>query len=189
MTKDELRKRLRVRRRAFVAALEQDGRLESALAALGERVIPRLGEAQAIAAYWPAGAEVDPRAIVAAADAQGRTIGLPRIEAAGGAMRFLRWRPGDRLEVGAHGLLQPCADAEEIMPDLVLTPLLGFDRRLMRLGQGAGYYDRLFADLPGVRRIGLAWSVQEVEEAPADPWDVALHGVATEREWIATETP
>jgi 5-formyltetrahydrofolate cyclo-ligase len=189
MTKDELRKRLRARRRAFVAALAAKGRLEPALVELTERIVAQLGEARSVAAYWPAGAEVDTRAILAAAAAQGRATALPHIESPGSPLRFLRWRPGDRLETGAHALLQPRADAGEIIPDLILTPLLGFDRRLMRLGQGAGYYDRLFARLPAVRRIGLAWSAQEVEEAPADPWDIALHGVATEREWIGAETP
>lgn len=188
MTKHDLRKLLRARRRTFVASLGREGRLEEALLALAERIVGRLGEARSIAAYWPAGAEVDTRAILAAAHAQGRSTGLPRIEEPGGEMRFLRWQPGDPLEAGAHGLLQPGTDAEPISPDLILTPLVGFDRRLMRLGQGAGYYDRLFARLPGIRRIGLAWSVQEVEEAPADPWDVALHGLATELEWIESET-
>ena len=51
------------------------------------------------------------------------------------------------------------------------------------------YYDRAFAALPGARRIGYAWSVQEVQLVPLDPWDVPLHAVATEREWIAIEGP
>lgn len=187
--KAELRRALRARRRAFVAALAQGGGLEPALAALGRRVMARLGAARAIAAYWPTGAEVDTRPLLAMIAARGCLIGLPRIDAAGRAMRFLRWRPGDALEPGAHGLLQPRADSGEVIPELILTPMLGFDRRLTRLGQGAGYYDRLFAALPAARRIGLAWSAQEVEEVPADPWDMPLHGVATEGEWIATETP
>ena len=85
---------------------------------------------------------------------------------------------------GAFGLLQPRSDAEEVSPDLILAPLVGFDRALRRIGQGAGFYDRAFARLPDARRIGLAWSVQEVDALPTDPWDVPLHAVATEREWI-----
>jgi 5-formyltetrahydrofolate cyclo-ligase len=55
---------------------------------------------------------------------------------------------------------------------------------MRRLGQGAGFYDRAFARLPAARRIGLAWSAQEADALPADPWDVPLHAVATEKEWI-----
>lgn len=192
--KEEFRRQLRARRRQFVSTLADEGRLQHALETLADRVIEHLGDARSIAAYWPSGAEVDTAPLLRTIHALGRAtgpplIGLPHIESPGGEMRFLRWCPGDPLEAGAHGLRQPRADADPIIPDLVLTPLVGFDRRLMRLGQGAGYYDRLFALHPSVRRIGLAWSVQEVEEAPADPWDIALHGLATEREWIESEKP
>lgn len=189
MNKSELRTILRARRRAFVSALDTAGGLDDALAAATQRLVDHLGGAQAIAAYWPSGAEFDTRPVLAALHARNCVVGLPHIDSPGGDMRFLRWSPESVLIAGAHGLLQPVADAVPIIPDLILTPLLGFDRRLMRLGQGAGYYDRLFARMPGVRRLGLAWSVQEVEEAPADAWDVPLHGLATEREWIESETP
>ncbi|WP_380875046.1 hypothetical protein ACFB49_02980 [Sphingomonas sp. DBB INV C78] len=186
--KAELRRTLRVRRRAFVAELAASGRLETAAQAMADRVIAELRGARAIAGYWPAGSEADSRPALVAADAIGWTVALPRVHEADRTISFHRWQPGDALIPGAHGLLEPFPDAPIVAPDLILTPLIGFDRRLMRLGQGAGYYDRLFARYPDVRRIGLAWSVQEVEEAPADPWDVPLHGLATEREWIEAET-
>jgi 5-formyltetrahydrofolate cyclo-ligase len=72
-----------------------------------------------------------------------------------------------------------------VAPDLILTPLVAFDRSLARLGQGAGHYDRAFARYPLARRIGVAFSVQEVERLPTDAWDVPLHAIVTEREWIA----
>ena len=75
-------------------------------------------------------------------------------------------------------------DLAELTPDIVLTPLVGFDRRGTRLGQGAGHYDRAFAAHPAAWRVGIAWSVQEVDALPADAWDVPLHAIATEREWI-----
>ena len=94
------------------------------------------------------------------------------------------WRAGDPLVGGPSGLLQPASDAAPLVPDMVLVPLIGFDRALHRLGQGAGYYDRACAVLSDARRIGLAWSVQEWPAVPCDPWDVPLHAVATERAWI-----
>ena len=66
----------------------------------------------------------------------------------------------------------------------MLTPLVAFDRRGNRLGQGAGHYDRAFATLPSAWRVGVAWSVQECEELKADTWDIPLHAVVTEKEWI-----
>jgi 5-formyltetrahydrofolate cyclo-ligase len=76
-----------------------------------------------------------------------------------------------------------------VRPDIILTPLLGFDHLLHRLGQGAGHYDRAFAALPGARRIGVAWSVQHVDPLPTDPWDVPLHAVITEQGWFERPLP
>ena len=53
-----------------------------------------------------------------------------------------------------------------------------------RLGQGGGYYDRSFARHETALRIGLAWSVQQVEHVPVDPWDLPLHAVLTETSLI-----
>ena len=58
------------------------------------------------------------------------------------------------------------------------------DRRGNRLGQGAGQYDRAFAAHPAAWRIGVAWSVQQVDALAPDPWDVPLHAIVTESEWI-----
>ncbi|SNS37170.1 5-formyltetrahydrofolate cyclo-ligase [Sphingomonas laterariae] len=183
-----LRQRLRARRRDFVARMNAAGTISEAAEAMAARVIAQRGEARTIATYWPAGSEADSRPAMLALHARGCVVALPHVTSPDQPMTFHRWQPGDTLHSGAHGLLQPATDTAPIEDfDLILTPLLGFDRRLMRLGQGAGYYDRLFARLPHIRRIGLAWSVQEVEEAPADPWDVPLHGVATELEWIEAE--
>ncbi|WP_010127234.1 5-formyltetrahydrofolate cyclo-ligase [Sphingomonas sp. KC8] len=188
LSKPDVRRTLRLRRRAFVTALKDAGQFEASITAITTRISAHLGDCATIAAYWPIGAEVDPRPALLAAHAAGRSLALPRVTTPDAPMTFHRWRPGDSLVSGGHGLLQPPADSERIIPDLILTPLLGFDRRLMRLGQGAGYYDRLFARAPHIRRIGLAWSAQEVEEAPADAWDIPLHGLATELEWIEPET-
>ena len=188
ISKPDMRRQLRTHRRAFVATLTAENRLDAMTQAITDRLVAQFGDARAIAAYWPIGSEADPRPALLAAHAAGCALALPRVTTPDAPMVFHRWRPGDSLVPGGHGLLQPSADAEMIEPDLILTPLIGFDRRLMRLGQGAGYYDRLFARAPHIRRIGLAWSAQEVKEAPADAWDVPLHGLATETEWIEPET-
>ena len=88
------------------------------------------------------------------------------------------------LVAGPHGLSQPAVDAIELRPDIILTPLVAFDARLNRLGQGAGYYDRAFERFPDAWRIGVAWSVQQVADVPTEPWDKPLHAVVTEQGWI-----
>lgn len=136
-----------------------------------------------VAAYAPVGGEADPAAIAAAASAAGCTIALPHVVSRADPIRFLVGDGGE-LVVGPFGLRQPAAHCAQLRPDIILTPLVGFDRRGNRLGQGAGHYDRAFAAFPHARRIGVAWSVQEVDALPADPWDVPLHAIITEREWI-----
>ncbi|RYY12360.1 MAG: 5-formyltetrahydrofolate cyclo-ligase, partial [Alphaproteobacteria bacterium] len=86
---------------------------------------------------------------------------------------------------GPFGLSQPHPDSPALTPDIILAPLLAFDAKLDRLGQGAGYYDRAFATFPDARRIGVAWSVQQVDTLPTDAWDMPLHAIITENGWIA----
>ena len=137
-----------------------------------------------VASYIAVGGEISPADFARAAAAAGCTLALPHVVSRADPIRFLAWLPDDELHVGPYDLHQPRADAAVAVPDIILTPLVGFDRRGNRLGQGAGHYDRAFAALPRARRIGVAWSVQEVAALPADPWDVPLHAVVTEREWI-----
>jgi 5-formyltetrahydrofolate cyclo-ligase len=176
--KATLRSALRSRRRAFAGGA-------AAHDALVARVLANISGARSVAGYVAVGAEVDPAPILLALAAAGAQLALPRIGAREEPMRFLRWMPGDPLEPGPLGVIQPRADAPALVPALILAPLLGFDRACHRIGQGAGFYDRAFAQHPGARRIGLAWSVQEVDALPLDPWDAPLDAVATEKEWIA----
>lgn len=138
-----------------------------------------------VAAYLPMGSEADAMPLIDAAIGRGCAIALPHVTHRHAPMRLLAWAPGDPLEAGPFGLRQPRADAPEVAPDIILTPLMAFDSGLNRLGQGAGYYDRFFALQPTARRIGVAWSMQHVGQVPTDPWDVALHAVITEQDWIA----
>lgn len=137
-----------------------------------------------VASYVPLGSEADPSLIARAAVERGCAIVLPHVTVRSEPMRFLAWDSEEDLIRGPHGLHQPHHEAAALAPDIVLTPLLAFDSQLNRLGQGAGYYDQAFERFPDAARIGIAWSVQHVESLPADPWDVPLHAILTEQEWI-----
>ena len=141
----------------------------------------RLGPGVVVASYLPIGSEADPAPLVAAARDAGCVLALAWVADRSTPMAFLRWDPDTAIEAGPMGLQQPPRSAPEVLPDVILTPLVGFDARLNRLGQGAGFYDRAFARLPHAWRLGLAWSAQQMPELPADPWDVPLHALLTEQ--------
>ena len=92
------------------------------------------------------------------------------------------------LETGYRGIPEPGAQLDIVKPDLILCPMTGFDRSLNRLGQGGGHYDRTFEKHPEAIRVGLAWSVQEVDEIPVGPHDIDLHMVVTECEIIQRDS-
>ena len=181
--KIQLREALRVQRAAHVAAIGADGAHAAAQAAM-ERILPHIPLGATVSLYLALKDELDPDPLVAALHARGHDLALPALFDRS-AMRFLAWAPGDPLERGPMRLRQPLASAPERVPDLIVTPLLGFDRLGHRIGYGAGHYDRAFQRLPGAHRIGLTWAIQETDRIPHDPWDVPLHAIVTEQEFIA----
>lgn len=184
--KQTLRRLLLARRDAFHAGLDAAAR-RAAGQALADRLEPLFRHARNVAGYAAIGSEPDVTAALARAAAMGCRTLYPHVSGRSTPMHFLLWPAGAPLEPGPYGLLQPPGDAEEAVPDLVLAPLVGFDRALRRLGHGAGFYDRYFAAMPGARRIGIGWSVQQMDALPSDPWDVPMEAIVTEREWIAAE--
>lgn len=139
-----------------------------------------------IAGYWPVSTEMDPRPLMAALAKAGRAIALPRMESRQGPARFLAWRAEEALKADAFGVLAPPPQSPVLQPQLILVPLLAFDRFGNRLGQGGGHYDRILAAARahGAIAIGLAYSIQEMQLVPTEPHDARLDWVVTEREAI-----
>ena len=142
-----------------------------------------------VAVYRASGSEIDPRPLAECLVALGWSLALPATEEIDAAVVFRRWKPGDRLAPDAMGVASPLAAAEEVSPDVVVAPLIAFDRRGGRLGQGAGYYDRTLeawrrtVDPPAF--VGLAFSCQEVDRVPVEGHDQRLDAILTEKEYIA----
>lgn len=132
-----------------------------------------------LASYHAVGSEADPSLLSRSAETAGLTICFPYIVNHHEPLRFLI-DDGRAPQTGPFGLRQPPADAPPALPDIVLVPLLGFDRALQRIGQGAGHYDRALAALPRALRVGVALSAQEVPAIPVDPWDQPLDAIVTE---------
>ena len=139
-----------------------------------------LPAAAIVSGYLPIRDEIDPRPLMAAL-APGTRIALPRIDPDG--MRFLVMGPGDTMRAGRFGLTEP-ASGEEVVPDLLLVPLLGFTREGARLGYGKGHYDRYLAAHPGRATVGLAYAAQEFDTLPVEPHDQPLAAILTEAELI-----
>lgn len=179
--KQSLREKLRFRRKHFVANLDALSELtafRSIPAPLAELIASRAP----VGAYVAWGDEPDILSLLANAS----DLVLPYHAARAEIMEFRAWAPGDALEEGPWSTRQPLGGAATATPSLILCPLVGFDRRGGRLGQGGGHYDRYFARHPGALRVGVAWSVQEVDAVPAEPTDIPLDAMLTEQELIIT---
>lgn len=133
-----------------------------------------------VAVYRAIGSELDVDALSRALSRAGRELCLPVVIERDTPMIFRRWSPGEPLELDEAGVPAPFPLAEIVDPDLILTPLLAFDAKGGRLGQGGGYYDRTFAARPDAVRIGFAYAGQEVSDLPVEAHDIRLHGVLTE---------
>jgi len=134
------------------------------------------------ALYRAMGSELDPRPLGEWLAQQGWTLALPYVES-GDHMTFRRWAPGDATGRDFAGLPAPLAAAEAVEPDLVIAPLLAFDKTGRRLGQGAGWYDRTLLGLRAAKDVwvvGLAYSGQEVASVPTDEHDQRLDAILTE---------
>ena len=181
--KAALRQIARSRRRSFVASLDALAH-RLAFKTIPSPLASRIGRARTIALYMPMEDEAPAMRLAAPLGVMGKTIALPRVLDRLGSMDFVEWRAEDQLFPGLSGTSHPEPGGPPIVPDVIIAPLLGFDRAMNRLGQGGGYYDRAFARYSDALRIGLAWSVQEHDDLPADPWDLPLHAVMTEIEVI-----
>ena len=150
---------------------------------------PSYAAARAIHCYLPMRSEVDTRPLIADALAHGKRVAVPIVvpKAAQLAHAWLETLAADALIPGAFGTFNP-RDLRPAAPgdwDLVVVPLLAFDRRGYRLGYGKGYYDRLLA-ADAVTTIGVGFAEQEIDMLPDEPHDIALDWIVTEREVIGS---
>lgn len=179
--KKELRKQVGAAREGIPA--QEHGRASREAAFNALRHLPLSPESKA-SVFWPLGAEIDTRPLLAALAALGVVTGLPRMVGKQRPLTFRRWSAGEPLERGGFGVMQPSLDAPEVIPEVMLVPLLAFDRRGLRLGYGGGFYDRTIAELTARGaspfKAGYAFACQEVDEVPAGERDQPLDCVITE---------
>ena len=184
-----IRRDLRARRAALdpLARIAAADGLAERLADLAEWHVD-----QCVAGYWAVNGEMLLHRAAAACERRRAQWFLPRLD--GESLRFAAWKVGEPLAPNRFGIPEPDVPLDRCLPpdalELVLVPLVAFDRRGNRLGAGAGYYDRAFASLNAGERprepllVGVGFAFQEVDAFEPAPWDVRLDFVCTERELI-----
>jgi 5-formyltetrahydrofolate cyclo-ligase len=184
---DDLKTSLRPEVAARRDALPADER-RAAADAIASRKFPLPVSANVIVSgFMPLKSEISPLPLMQRLAEQGAGLALPRIVGRGQPLSMRSWEFGGPLDRGQWGIREPKPDAPEVDPDILLVPLLAFDRAGYRIGYGAGYYDMTLARLRSLRTIiavGIAFAAQEVSEIPKTPRDERLDLVLTERETI-----
>lgn len=138
-----------------------------------------------VSAYMPIRTEIDVMPAMLRL-AEETTLCVPVIRGAGMALDFHKWTPGCDMVDGPFGARVP-ADAVPMRPEIVILPLVAFDRRGYRLGYGGGFYDRSLESLKKsgpILSVGFAYSAQETDTVPIEPTDQRLDAMVTERETI-----
>ena len=137
-------------------------------------------EGAPMAGYLPIRTEIDPRPTMAA---HLGPVGVPVILGEGQPLIFRTWTPDAPLIPGPFGAFIPEASAE-VVPRVLIVPLVAFDRRGFRLGYGGGFYDRTLERLRAAgptTAIGFAFAAQELPEVPIEPTDQPLDLIVTEQ--------
>jgi 5-formyltetrahydrofolate cyclo-ligase len=181
--KATLRRETIARRDALPAAERQQ-----AAEAIAARPFPvAIAPGAIISGFMPLKSEINPLPLMRNLAYAGATLALPVVAGKGQPLIMRAWTFGGPLASGVWGIREPMPDAPAVDPDILIVPLLAFDRRGHRLGYGAGYYDMTLAALRAkkpVVAIGIGYAAQEVETVPTTPRDEGLDLVLTERETI-----
>ncbi len=181
--KAELRRQAMAGRDAMLPEVRQ-----RAAEAIAARPFPLpIAPGAIVSGFMPLASEINPLPLMQKLAGQGARLALPVVAGRGKPLVMRAWEFGAPLDRGQWGIREPRPEAAEVEPDILLVPLLAFDRAGHRIGYGAGYYDLTIAHLRArkpVAAVGLAFAIQEVAAVPATPRDSRLDLVLTEREVI-----
>ena len=188
-----IRKQLRSQRRSL-SAEQQILRSEKITSTLTSQSF--FLRAKRVGIYLANDGEIDPAVIIDICHKSKKQCFLPVIHPLKiNRLHFARYRQNSQLIANRYGILEPNIKSSYLVApwslDVILMPLVGFDRQGNRLGMGGGFYDRTLAfkaqnQYPAPRLVGLAHSFQEIESISAQPWDIAVDHVITEKEMIGT---
>jgi len=158
-----------------------EGRGGEGCTRLGALLVPHQGKV--IAGYMPIRTEIDPLPVISELARHGPVV-VPVIQAAGQPLKFREWTPGCAMIRGAFGAAIPASGAY-LDPEVLIVPLVAFDRAGNRLGYGGGFYDRTLEGLRAKRTtlaIGFAYAAQQADGLPLEPTDQPLDAIVTQNE-------
>ena len=138
-----------------------------------------------IGGYYPVNFEIDDLALLRKFKKNKFNISLPVIKKKS-QMDFYSWSFSEPLKINTYGIPEP-EKKNIVYPDVLLIPLVAFDKNLNRLGYGGGYYDRLIKRLSkkkNIIKIGLAFSIQEIDKIPINEYDQKLDYIVTNKNII-----
>jgi 5-formyltetrahydrofolate cyclo-ligase len=179
---EETKAALRVKARATRAAILNSHRNDAARAVARHffDAIP-LRSGEIVAGYWRIKDEMDCQPILVRLMDSFQPVCLPVVLGEEEPLDLRLWEQGAPLYEAGFGTLAPSELAPRVEPDVILMPLLGFDKRGTRLGYGGGYYDRTLGTLSKrPRLVGIAFAIQELPEIPREAHDVPLDVIVTE---------
>ncbi|ESZ30955.1 MULTISPECIES: 5-formyltetrahydrofolate cyclo-ligase [unclassified Mesorhizobium] len=133
-----------------------------------------------VSLYWPFRGEPDLRPWMASINERGGRTALPIVIEKGQPLIFRAYVPGDRLEKGIWNIPIP-AEGEPVLPDIVISPIVGIDPRNYRLGYGGGFFDRTLAAMPFKPLvIGVGYELQRIPTIYPQPHDIPMDQLVTE---------
>ena len=142
--------------------------------------------------YYPINNEITPFDFTKYFKERKIVMSMPVVDIKKKSMLFRKWSPKDDLAIGPLGNLEPTQDKEIILPQIMIVPMLMFDREFNRLGYGGGYYDKSIIKLKNYFQkenfffttVGLAYSAQEFNKLPREKHDMNLDYIVTEKECL-----
>jgi len=186
--KEQLRREATARRDALSAEMRR-----AAADAIAARAFPlAIAPGVIVSGFMPLKSEINPLPLMQKLSEAGARLALPAIAGRGKPLIMRAWEFGAPLDRGQWGIREPQKEAPEVAPDILLVPLLAFNRAGHRVGYGAGYYDMTIGALRAkepVIAVGIAFAAQEVPKVPVTERDARLDLVLTELEVIDLRGP
>lgn len=181
--RQHIRKEIRQKRRALTAEQQAHFAEQAAARMLGFAPVV---EAKSVAVFLSFDGELDTRPLIEGLWRAGKQVYLPVLHPfSPGNLLFLRYLPDSLLATNRLKILEPALDVRHVLPldrlDVLITPLVAFDRTGQRLGMGGGFYDRTLQNwrAHGFLPVGYAHDCQQVESLPVQEWDIPLPVVVT----------
>jgi len=158
-----------------------------------DRVFSIENTVKEVGLYYPIFNEISPLVFIKYFKDNNITTALPVVDSNSNSMVFKKWFKKEKLQKSHIGTYEPLLTNKTIFPQIVVVPMLTFDRKLNRLGYGAGYYDKLISTLKrhfdkkqkNFITIGLAYSEQETKSIPYESHDQKLDFIVTEKEILS----